>query len=366
MKNKGVLCVFFSLILAFSTICGTVVSAETEDIEPMESGEKIEWYIPQTLKVGDWIQEVSTNPGGKNGWLSDWRIGRISGVDELDGKYVYSSGLEEYALHTPVGGGSDGNITNGCAYINSYADRMYKPGQALVSVYYEEPNHYDPSKRQYLEDTLLVTIEEPIIKTNAPSEVKVGDEFCLTTELTNTSLKNEKISVYLDPDNWSGEVGNGQYMGPSYPSDEDGHYATNFIAYQPRVEIVNGEDIVERSDGDYTNTLSSTETLKFTDTGVVELKIVYEQFNSYGRKHGGKYPVTEKTVYINVTDNTSILGDVNMDGTLNISDATIVQLYLIDVDVTGNFDETIADINKDGTISIEDVTTIQKTIIKSI
>lgn len=361
MKNKKVLCVFFSLIFAFSIICGTVVNAETENVESTESGEEIEWYIPQTLKVGDWIQEVSTNPGGKNGWSSDWRIGRISGVDELDGKYVYSSGLEEYALHTSAGGGSDGNITNGCAYINSYADRMYKPGQFLVSVYYEEPNSYDPSNRQYFEESLLVTVEEPIIKTNAPNEVKVGDEFCLTTELTNTSLKNEKISVYLDPDNWSGEVGNGQYFGPNYPSDEDGHFATNFIAYQPRIEIVNGEDIVERSDGDYTNTLSSTETLKFTDTGVVELKIIYEQFNSYR-----KYPVTEKTVYINVIDNASILGDVNMDGTLNILDATIVQLYLNNVDVTGNFQETIADINKDGTISIEDVTTIQKTIIKLI
>lgn len=51
-------------------------------------------------------------------------------------------------------------------------------------------------------------------------------------------------------------------------------------------------------------------------------------------------------------------GDVNMDGILDINDATAIQMYLAGKN-TGSFNEDVADINSDGEISILDATALQ-------
>ena len=51
-------------------------------------------------------------------------------------------------------------------------------------------------------------------------------------------------------------------------------------------------------------------------------------------------------------------GDVNMDGVMNINDATAIQMYLAGISLE-KFNADAADINNDGDISILDVTALQ-------
>lgn len=56
------------------------------------------------------------------------------------------------------------------------------------------------------------------------------------------------------------------------------------------------------------------------------------------------------------------LGDVNMDGTVSILDATEVQKGLAGLVSLNEYQSKLADVNKDGSVSIIDATQIQKYI----
>ena len=58
------------------------------------------------------------------------------------------------------------------------------------------------------------------------------------------------------------------------------------------------------------------------------------------------------------------VGDVNHDDVIDIRDATIIQKYVINIDV--DIDLTLADFNSDGRVNVKDITLIQKHIVKSV
>lgn len=59
-----------------------------------------------------------------------------------------------------------------------------------------------------------------------------------------------------------------------------------------------------------------------------------------------------------------LIGDVNLDGKITVSDATFVQMHVVQMtELTGNA-LTAADVDKDNTISIKDATMIQRYIVK--
>lgn len=53
------------------------------------------------------------------------------------------------------------------------------------------------------------------------------------------------------------------------------------------------------------------------------------------------------------------LGDVNQDGKLDITDATLIQCYLVMMPIEGTFNKELADVNQDGNITIYDATLLQ-------
>lgn len=55
--------------------------------------------------------------------------------------------------------------------------------------------------------------------------------------------------------------------------------------------------------------------------------------------------------------------DVNMDGVINVVDATLVQKYIVGLEEFDDYTLKIADTNGDGTISVIDATNIQKKIV---
>lgn len=61
--------------------------------------------------------------------------------------------------------------------------------------------------------------------------------------------------------------------------------------------------------------------------------------------------------------NITVPYDVNMDGVINVVDATLVQKYVVGLEEFDDYTFKIADTNGDGTISVIDATNIQKKIV---
>lgn len=69
---------------------------------------------------------------------------------------------------------------------------------------------------------------------------------------------------------------------------------------------------------------------------------------------------TDITDIVKTAEETVILGDTDGSGTVDINDATMLQMYLAKFDVSESFVTKAADTNGDGVISIKDVTFIQR------
>lgn len=66
-----------------------------------------------------------------------------------------------------------------------------------------------------------------------------------------------------------------------------------------------------------------------------------------------------KTVYTQ----SAILGDVNLDGTVNVTDVTMIQKYLAKVVELNETQKLVADVNKDSLIDVDDVTDLQSFLV---
>ena len=72
------------------------------------------------------------------------------------------------------------------------------------------------------------------------------------------------------------------------------------------------------------------------------------------------------TTIINVEASAVILGDVNQDGVIDISDATLIQRYVAKLVTFTNSQAIAADVNRDGLINMTDVTYVQRYVAKII
>lgn len=304
MKRRKILISLLCAVILFGTTLGFVVNTQasgsgTEAEEPV-----IEWYIPQTVKVGYVVEKNETAPrlniAGEAGNLSAGMEINVPAKEEY--------GYKSHAGEEPFIVGEDGKSKLPTDY-----EIFYRPGVISLQI----KAWMQDGSTEMLGEPYNVTVEEPVIETNAPQQVESGQTIELTTALTNTALTDEPVAPYLDPDNYLGgffdeELLFGTYAPDGWVSNSDSHV----MAYLPKVEITEGAELVERFDADYTNILSSRETLKFTGVGTVTLKITYQQIgtcdcmtarqfdendNVIGIRHDYRYSPT-KTVTINVTE----------------------------------------------------------------
>ena len=70
--------------------------------------------------------------------------------------------------------------------------------------------------------------------------------------------------------------------------------------------------------------------------------------------------VTDITDIVKHAESTVILGDTDGNGKVDINDATTLQRYLAEYEMTESFQIGAADTNEDGEITIVDVTFIQE------
>lgn len=263
--KKGKLLLTAMLVTAlFST---TIVSAEglanysKSDESTHASGEPtVEWVIPHSVKIGE---EITTIAVGKNLPLTvDGEQAEVTVTSPLfkDAMLFGNNGYHAHAYGTPevdadgtgiVTIGHDSRITafRPCSIVLNFSVANLSGDVITVGEPY------------------TITVEEPIIQDNAPDTVKSGESINLQTELTNTALVNTDVAYYYDPENY--------YDDGTLVADST--HKRHVAAYQPMVEVIEGAELVEQTEQDYSHTLNSSEKLTFTGEGTVKLRIVYNQ-----------------------------------------------------------------------------------------
>lgn len=279
-----------------------------------EEAVTIRHNFPEKMKVGEFIREDMTDPFYKiyfeNLDASKPYVWLTSGVD-----YTSQNGEPDCFGYHGGGSGPESIDSKGTAIDNSlhYFTGIYKPGVWVFQPAYCYDEGKPPEKSDYTKvgDSFTVTVEEPVIQTNAPLSVQAGDTLKFTTELTNTALVNKDTAYYLNNNNYSGDM-----------LIQDETHKFHEPAYQPSVEILEGKELVSQSNQDYSNTLKSSEMLTFTGTGTVKLKVTYNQFitcafcqeiRDENYQPTGKYDTynPEKVITIQVTDKSTSITDSN-------------------------------------------------------
>lgn len=131
---------------------------------------------------------------------------------------------------------------------------------------------------------------------------------------------------------------------------EDENYVANGVGVCEWLRHRESETMIFVHQGNYNESF-----IKYSD-GIVDVMDVYLNLNN--DTSGGTLVIKALT---NGTADTSILGDVDLNGKVDINDATLLQKYLCSMSLNLMDDQlTNADFNGDCTLDINDVTAIQK------
>lgn len=196
----------------------------------------------------------NVNYGNESGRLT------VEGFDENTGwldDYVKET-HREFFLPAHEGGSRPALVRNHVMYVETihgalnYLEFAKRPGTLPYQYYIE----FNGEKAM---DLPAITIEEPVITNNLPDQVFAGQSLSFSTALTNTYYENEKVDELLKQ---------GRYDYDCY----------HHVGFRPKVEVLEGN--VLQSEQDYSNTLTSSETLTFVSPGKVQLKITYESIHS--------------------------------------------------------------------------------------
>lgn len=271
LKVKRIL----SMALALSIISAACVAgvASASEMEP-----QVEWHIPHSIKIGEGLKNPATgrnlpvkgHMNEYNYWESDY-FARVTPWDDTNNDLFPGNGY--YSNHA---GGPSEVMRDGTAQITTGDYQQVYPFRPCTVTYQFQVFEYgeEPGQEKIIAEVgepYTVTVEEPVVQTNAPAYVQTGSTIDLITELTNTALGNEKVAPYLDKENYMIYEKDDGTLGWMY--NDEGHVP----AFAPSVEILEGADLVQRTESDYSNTLSSSEKLAFTGTGTVKLKVTYRQ-----------------------------------------------------------------------------------------
>ena len=207
----------------------------------------LSYRLPSHLKLGQALLTEGANVYDR------FSIAAIQNALYSDGQlYDYNRDTVAqsalFAYHHDSGGpGAKGHTS----YIKDEISRAMHPGSVVLQAKTPSGSNFGAP--------YTVTVEEPVIETNAPQKIKLGSVFHFTTKLENTALSNEKVEDAKKKSAYGAD----DFVG-SHP-----------LAFAPKVDILEGAELVTRSSGDYSNTLSSSETWSFTGLGTVKLKVQY-------------------------------------------------------------------------------------------
>ena len=262
------------------------------------------WYIPEEIGLGYSIANLHSESSGcisivkatdlpsdslgKN--LVLLSSGTISnpfwGCDYIIGPHACEGDAEIYKTSASFG-------------YASYDTATY-PGTLSLQLKIGGPyQNGDWINAQIIGKPYTITVKKPVIETNEPSIASVGEACVLTSELKDTALQNTLVSDY--------KRGNSFY---------------HSLVYQPSFEIIEGSDLVECSDGDFTHMLKASEKIIFKKAGTVKIRIRYNPVflcNWCERNAANSYYVPEKTITLKIEEpvtslETAKLGKVKSSG----------------------------------------------------
>lgn len=111
--------------------------------------------------------------------------------------------------------------------------------------------------------------------------------------------------------------------------------------------MINGESVKNSSENSYVWTPG--------ESGTYEISVVVTDSE-------GNICTSSKSFTIGSVSQDYEIGDVNLDGYVNINDATIIQKYSIELCELNETQIKLADINSDSVVNVSDATCIQKKI----
>lgn len=178
--------------------------------------------------------------------------------------------------------------------------------------------------------------------------------YYLKNKNNNRVIYNSDTSVKLQNVDNQSVLGN-QHQWVLKSNDIDGYNLlagssnlTNGISYSNGSAILSSSpstlELIQNEDG----------TVSFVSDGKI---LSYSSGSVVWDNYTGSIMTKQKWYLEN---NNYRIGDVNMDGFLNITDATVLQQYLLNISSFNMIQIYLSDVNNDGYINISDITAIQK------
>ena len=295
-----------SLGVGKATITGTDLSGQsfTDTIEVIANKveikkENLTWYIPEEIGLGYQIAPLHSHCGGgisivKAEKLPFNSIGKRMNVS-VYGEMGNADSFEyKYFMGPHAADGEYIAIDNSLsAFSHKFYDTAIYPGTVEFQA---QIGNYDSNgiwaSDQNIGKKYTVRIKTPSITTNEPKKLHVGESFILNSSIKDTALQNDLVSNY--------EQGNSYY---------------HTLVYQPSFEVIQGADLIECTDGDFSHMLTATEKISFKKAGTVKIKIKYNPvfLCNWCKQHGrNSYYVPEKTITLKIENPVTSLGTVKL------------------------------------------------------
>lgn len=183
---------------------------------------------------------------------------------------------------------------------------------------------YDPSTSHEKEDIDNITV--PLARVGAL--------------LDDTVINYAPLEV-----NFGADLNSGQSAGTTINLKAEAYNSTGDVEYE---FSINGNSVQKSSSSSFVWTPSETGTYQLSVTAT----------DSDGKS------VTESVNYtIGAAQQTYETGDVNLDGVVNVTDATEIQKYGVDLISFNELQLSLADFNRDGSVTITDATEIQRFVV---
>lgn len=183
---------------------------------------------------------------------------------------------------------------------------------------------YDPSTSHEKEDVDNITV--PLARVGAL--------------LDDTVINYAPLEV-----NFGADLNSGQSEGTTINLKAEANNSTGNVEYE---FAINGKSVQKSSSDTYVWTPAETGTYQLSVTAT----------DSDGKS------VTKNVSYtIGAAQETYEIGDVNLDGVVNVNDATEIQKYGVELVSLNTLQLSLADFNKDGLVNISDATEIQRFVV---